>query len=129
MEYWINEFIDHEGSKTMAIIKTRKIKLSHSANSLIEKVGQVLNELNGVKEFNYNRNNGNLTIRYDLETVMLKKIEEVLAEQGIQLDSTFFSKIKRGWNHYTEQNELDNLNMHPTCCSDPKATLAKAKHS
>ena len=110
----------NERNKTMAIIKTRKFKLSPSANGLIEKAGQALHELNGVKEFNYNRNNGILTIRYDLESVLLKKIEEVLAEQGIQLDSGFFSKIKRGWHHYTEQNELDNLHVNLTCCSDPK---------
>ena len=104
----------------MAIIKTRKIKLAHSANGLVERAGQALNELNGVKEFNYNRNNGTLNVRYDLETILLKKIEEVLVEGGVQLDNGFFSRMKRGWHHYTEQNELDNLHVNPTCCSDPK---------
>jgi len=104
----------------MAIIKTRKMKLSHSANGLIEKAAQTLNELNGVKEFNYDQNRGILTVRYDLESVLLKKIEEVISEHRIQLDNGFFSKMKRGWYYYTEQNELDNLHVHSSCCSDPK---------
>ncbi len=111
----------------MAIIKTRKIKLSHSANGLVEKAGQALNELSGVKEFNYDRNRRILTIRYNLEAVLLKRIEEVLAEGGIQLDNGLFSRMKLGWHHYTEQNELDNLHVNPTCCSDSKETLAKAR--
>lgn len=112
-----NPLIKHERSKNMAIIKTRKIKLSHSVDDLIEKAKQALN---GVKEFNYDQNRGILTVNYDLELVMLKTIEDVLQQQGIQLDNGFFRKMKRGWHHYTEQNELDNLHVNPTCCSDPK---------
>lgn len=117
-----------ERSKTMSIIKTRKIKLSYSTNGLVEKADQALNELSGVKEFNYDRNSRILTVRYDLEAVLLKRIEEILIEQGIELDNGFFSRMARGWHHYTEQNELDNLHVNPTCCSDPKDTLAKARH-
>ncbi len=111
----------------MAIIKTRKLKLANSANGLIDKAGQALNELNGIKELSYDQNSRILTVRYDLESVALKKIEEVLAEHEIQLDNGFFSKKKRGWHHFTEQNELDNLHVNPTCCSDPKEKMAKAK--
>ncbi len=111
----------------MAIIKTRKIKLIHSNNDNIEKTEQILNNLKGVKEFNYNQPDRILTISYDLELVMLIKIEEILQKQGIQIDNTFFEKMKRGWNHYTEQNELDNLHLNPSCCSNPKAIMTKTK--
>ena len=108
----------------MAIIKKRKIKLSNFANGQIEKAVQALNELNGVKEFSYDRKSRILTVRYDLEKLLLKRIEDVLAEHEIQLDNGLFSRMARSWHHYTEQNELDNLHVNPTCCSDPKLPRA-----
>lgn len=104
----------------MAIIKTRKIKLSHSSSGWFEKIKKSFSEMDGVQQFQFDGTSKMLSISYDLELVMLKKIEETINDLGIQLDNSFFQRMKRGWQRFTEQNELDNLHVNPTCCSDPK---------
>ncbi len=111
----------------MAIIKTRKIKLYNPGNDNMKKAVQVLNNLKGVKKVNYDQSEGTLTISYDLESVMLIKIEEKLQTMGLELDISHLAKIKRGWQHFTEQNELENMHVNPTCCSNPKELLTKTK--
>ena len=104
----------------MSIIKTRKIKLVHPDKNCVEKAVRVLKESKGVNKLNYAQDKEILSINYNLEKIMFKAIEETLHAQGIQLNSTFFQRMQRNLIHFTEQNELDNLHIQPTCCSDPK---------
>ena len=104
----------------MRISKIRNIKIVPSSNDKIEESKEILNSLKGIEEVDFDQNNKILTISYNLELIRLEKIEKILSEKGIQLDNSFFDKLKRNWYHYTEQNELDNLHFEPTCCSNPK---------
>jgi len=113
----------------MAVIKTRKIKFSRLTNGWSENIKKVLSEMNGVQQFQFDGTSNILLISYDLELVMLKKIEETLYDLGIKVGNGLVQRMKRAWHYFTEQNELDNLHVHPTCCSDPKETLAKVKNS
>ncbi|MFX0141602.1 MAG: heavy-metal-associated domain-containing protein [Candidatus Hodarchaeota archaeon] len=104
----------------MKLIKTRKIRLSGSSRNFTRKIAQQLSEMNGVNKLEFNERKGVLTITYDLESIMFKKIEEMLTAQGLQLDNSLLARWKRGWVHFSEQNELDNFHVQPSCCTDPK---------
>lgn len=104
----------------MSFIKTRKIKFAHPSKNLVEKAEHVLEKVEGINKLNYVQDKEILSINYNLEKIMFKAIEETLHTQGIQLDNAFFQRIKRNMIRFTEQNELDNLHIQPTCCSDPK---------
>ena len=106
----------------MEVLKTRKIKLLHTPNGQTDKITQSLADIDGVKEVKFDSDKRSLMITYNLESILLTKIEQLLEEKGIVLCKNLWGKFKLGWFHFTEQNELDNLHIHPTCCSDPKET-------
>ena len=72
-----------------------------------------------MNKFEFNEKKGVLTITYNLESIMFKKIEEMITAQGVQLDNGLLARWKRGWANFSEQNELDNFHVQPSCCSDP----------
>ena len=103
----------------MKLIKTRKIRLSGSSRNSTKKIARQLTATNGVNKLEFNEKKGILTITYNLESIMLKKIEEVITAQGLHLDNGLLARWKRGWAYFSEQNELDNFHVQPSCCSDP----------
>ncbi len=103
----------------MKLIKNRKIRLSCASRNFTRKIAQQLGEMNGVNKLEFNEKKGVLTITYNLESIMLKKIEEMISAQGLQLDNSLLARWKRSWLHFAEQNELDNFHVQPSCCSDP----------
>lgn len=50
-----------------------------------------------------------LRVSYQLDTVSLRMIEDVLAELGFHLDNSLLSKLKRALYHYSEDVQRDNL--------------------
>ena len=64
----------------------------------------------GVKEFNANREA--VYVTYDLMEVSLEDIERTIEGVLGKLGSPMVDRIKRGWIHYTEECELENL-AHP----------------
>ena len=104
----------------MEILKTRKFKLSSVTDDQTDQIEQIFSGRDGIKEVQFNSNNKVLKMTYNLESIMLKKIEQLLYNEGIHIDAGFGQKIKRNWQHFTEQNELDNLHVSPTCCTNPK---------
>lgn len=103
----------------MKVSKTRKIKLLHANASVNEQIEKALLNLDGIQNFNFDPKQQILTVTYDLEKVMFKTIESLLQSAGIQMDNSWVSRMKRSWLNFTEQNELDNLHVSPTCCSHP----------
>ncbi len=111
----------------MKVSKTRKIRLLRANAGDKEQIEKILSSIDGVENFSFDAKQRTLTVTYDLEKVMLKTIESLLQSAGIQLDSSWVSKMKRNWFNFTEQNELDNLHLNPTCCSHPPETIDSAK--
>jgi hypothetical protein len=103
----------------MQLIKNRKIRLSPSSRNFPKKIAKQLGETEGVNKLEFNDRDGVLTINYNLESIMLKKIEEMITAQGLKLDNSLLARWRRSWTHFTEQNELDNFHFQPSCCSDP----------
>ena len=104
----------------MDLIKTRKIRLSPSSRSQMKNIAEQLSTMTGVEKTMVNEKKSDLIITYDLNSIMLKTIEDIIEAQGLELDSSLLSNWKRSWAHFTEQNELDNYHVHPNCCSDPR---------
>ncbi|MBF0590079.1 MAG: heavy-metal-associated domain-containing protein [Magnetococcales bacterium] len=77
--------------------------------------------LDGVSEVNGDWRNNSVTVTYDLQQVRIQEVEKLLTEIGYPLDGGFLQRKKRDWIHFTEQNEIDNLNHVAHCCSKPPA--------
>lgn len=101
------------------VIKCRRLVLS---GPLDPEAGQAITEylqaLMGVKEIHLE--GCSLLIRYDLLQLTLMQIERSLNEVDIELDNSWWQRLRRSWTHNTEKNELDNLASTPgTCCNRP----------
>jgi len=59
--------------------------------------------------------------------VTLADIEAELEALGYPPDDSFLSKLKRGWTHYTEENERGNLHSRGVgCCSEAERIVETA---
>jgi len=63
-----------------------------------------------------------ISIAYDLLEATAKQIEKAIEQAGNKLGSGWSDRLKRGWVHYTEETELDNLgSTDSACCNKPPA--------
>ena len=112
----------------MTVSKTRKIKLQRANASVTEQIERILSNIEGIEKFSVDEEHRILTVTYDLEKLMLKTIVSLIQSVSVQIDNSWFSKMKRNWFNFTEQNELDNLHVNPTCCSQPPEIIDNAKN-
>jgi YHS domain-containing protein len=61
-----------------------------------------------------------IAITYDLRQCRAEQIEACLSGAGIKLGEGWSDRLRLGWTHYTEENELDSLAAQPgACCNRP----------
>ncbi len=101
------------------VLKCRKFKLGQSLTILqIKKVGQELGQLMGIKQVDVQSQA--IAVTYDLRQCRAEQIETCLAGAGIKLGEGWSDRLRLGWIHYTEENELDSLAAQPgACCNRP----------
>jgi len=101
------------------IVKRRMFSLDQPVTSdQAQRLTEALNQLMGVR--NVRIENQKIAIIYDLLEVTAEQIERILEDTGSGLGSGWAKRLKRGWIHYTEENELDNLADAPgACCNKP----------
>lgn len=101
------------------VIKRRRMRLSGPLDpEAVQAITEYLQALMGVKEIHLEGRS--LLIRYDLLQLTLMQIERSLNEVDIELDNSWWQRLRRSWTHNTEKNELDNLASTPgTCCNRP----------
>jgi len=105
--------------KRTPVLKRRKLHLARSCSpEAKKKIEARLLELMGVTEVNIQ--DDHLEICYDLFQVALSQIEQVLNELNVDLDSSWWQRLRRAWIRNAEENELDNLSRRPgACCNRP----------
>lgn len=86
-------------------------------------IEQALLLINGIRKAAVDPS-GQLSIEYDLRLFGVVKLEQAIQRLGYSLGEAVWSRIRRGWLRFSEQNELDNLTapVRP-CCSDPKEVV------
>lgn len=101
-----------EKQKGRIQIKRHKISFSEpiSAQSMAE-IQEAVRVMMGVKSLNAHREA--IFVTYDLMEVSLEDIEKTVERILGKIDSPMIEHVKRGWIHYTEECELENL-AHPS---------------
>ena len=104
----------------MTVLKRRTIQVQDMTCDECERTAERgLGGLSGVVEVHADHRTGNVDIVYDLEKLTLLDLEREIESLGYHLDDGFWSRTKRGWLHFTEENELANLRAEPSpCCSN-----------
>lgn len=77
-----------------------------------------IKEIKGVSQVRIDAEKGDLFVEYDLLQCREEDIEKWMVEAGFVLDESFKEKVKRGWIHFTEENEQAELKHGGTapCC-------------
>ncbi len=101
-----------EKQKGRVQIKRHKILFSEpiSTQSMAE-ISEAVRVMMGVKSLNAHREAFYVT--YDLMEVSLEDIEKTIELTLGKIHSPMIEQVKRGWIHYTEECELENL-AHPS---------------
>jgi copper chaperone CopZ len=77
-----------------------------------------LKKVNGVTGVKIDADKKDVFVEYDLLKCREEAIEHWMVKTGFKLDESIMQRLKRGWVHYTEENELDSLGAKPhSCCS------------
>lgn len=103
-------------------MKKRSIKLNpvltaDDANALCLRMA----DTNGIVDMSWEQPD-RLKVQYELMNINLVEIEKKINECGGHLASGFFNRFIRGWIHFTEENETQNLRSVPrSCCSIPES--------
>jgi YHS domain-containing protein len=110
---------DAEKADRQAILKCRKFRLDQPLTlSQSEEVGKELGLLMGIKQVDVQSQA--IAVTYDLRQCRAEQIEACLSGAGIKLGEGWSDHLRLGWIHYTEENELDNLDAQPgACCNRP----------
>lgn len=113
----------------MSTMKRRTIIVDNmSCASCEDKIRDELGKMNGIREIQIDRQNGEISVLYDLMKTDLEKIEQKVEDIGYTIHKSFFGNIKDKYVHFTEENERDTLNAPPMpCCSHPDSILEKKK--
>lgn len=77
-----------------------------------------LKEVKGVSLVRIELEQGNMLVEYDIHTCREEDIEKCMEEAGFKLDESFKERVRRGWIHFTEENEQAELKHEGTapCC-------------
>lgn len=63
---------------------------------------------------------GSVHVEYDLMRLNIKMIENEIINLGYGISTNLWQRVKRGWIHYSEETESQNMNLPaPPCCSKP----------
>jgi len=101
------------------VIKRRRFRLDCTVVGLQrDTLLMELNKLMSVR--NIMIEGDSLSIDYNLLEITAGQIEATLVRAGALMGSGWAERLKRGWIHYTEENELDNLATgESACCNKP----------
>jgi len=103
------------------VIKQRSFVLDHPVQTSVEGILKTtLSEMMGVRDVRVA--SAKVTVTYDLLEATAEQIENDIEQAGAKLGTGWAGRLKRGWIHYTEENELDNLTVtNMACCNKPPA--------
>lgn len=113
----------------MALVKHKSLDLGHIEDfAKADKYVDHLVDLPGVLKVSLDSHHGKIDLSYDLEKINFKTIIKALTTVGYNAPTSIWTRLKRGWVFYTEENELDNYNTPAQpCCSHPDEILEKSK--
>ncbi len=111
----------------MTTLKHHHIRFKSGADGNPDEWEALLKKIKGVLEARVDADRGDVFVEYDLALCSEEAIEKWMAQAGFVLDDSVMERVKRGWIHYTEENEQDALSAEPHPCCDVDDKESKKK--
>ena len=102
----------------MSIIKNHHITFKKAPSSGgIDEWKIRLHKCKGITDLKIDVEHMDLSAEYDLQNCREEDIERCMVEIGFELEDNLMERLKRGWIHFTEENEQAELkHKAPSCC-------------
>ncbi len=112
-------YIGKQAGHRQPIIKRRHFLLDRAVDDTQKQhLMRAIEQLMGVRNVHVDKRR--VSIDYNLLEARAEQIEKALLKAGAALGSGWGERLKRGWIHYTEENELDHLAADDAaCCNKP----------
>ena len=102
----------------MSTLRHHYIKFKESPQGSPEDWQELIKKINGVINVRIDMAKRSIYVEYNLLQCCEEAIEKWMEKIGFVLDDSLFQRIKRGWIHYTEENERDAMSYKPHSCCD-----------
>ncbi|MFQ5428198.1 MAG: heavy-metal-associated domain-containing protein [Thermodesulfobacteriota bacterium] len=102
-------------------LKHHRIKYARYGDKLKDPAGG-LKRLKGVVGVEIDKEAKEVFVEYDLLKCTEADIEKKMLDEGFILDGSIVERLKRGWIHYTEDNEQEAMRAEPKPCCNVKGT-------
>ncbi len=110
----------------MSQIKHAKLKLNAPLQAeKIETLKKILTREMGVLHIEFVPRKRLLELAYNFEVTTLAQIENVVEQHGLKLCRSLGWRFRRGYIHFTEQNEWENARRPKTTCSGQPGAMLK----
>ena len=77
-----------------------------------------IKKVHGITNVQVHAQEKEVSVEYDIHDCCEEAIEHWMVKTGFVLDDSLMQRLKRGWIHYTEENEQDALSNKPHSCHD-----------
>jgi hypothetical protein len=111
----------------MTTLKHHHIRLRTGPAGSPDEWEALLKKIKGVTEVRVDADRGDVYVEYDLGECCEEAIEKWMVQAGFVLYDSVMERLKRGWIHYTEENERDALSAEPHPCCDVDDKEGKKK--
>ena len=111
----------------MALLKHHNIKFASAPAGTPVEWESVLARVRGVTKVSIDADGGSVFVEYDLAHCSEEAIERWMVHEGFILDDHLMERVKRGWTHYTEENEQDALKVKPPSHCDVEDEVGPKK--
>ncbi len=102
----------------MSDLKRHHIRFKRAPDGTMAEWGSGFENLEGVSRVDIDLKMGDVVVEYDLRKCKEEDIEQLMTEMGFVLEDSLLWRLKRGWIHYTEDNEVDAMKTKPHSCCD-----------
>lgn len=120
---------DH--SETAYTVVRRKLPLAVPLESDCEgRIREALAEMDGVKQVRPQPEKKRIVLQYDATKLDVQRVADTLSSLGCPVANTFWSRLKKTWYGFLDENIRDNAAAPPRpCCIDTsRVSAGRHKH-
>ncbi|MBV1788091.1 cation transporter [Marinobacterium sp. D7] len=108
--------LDHKPGLKEANLVTRRLKLNGMDGSGARLIDE-LDQLFGIDRVEYDPDAGILVFAYDATHCSVDVVETIVNQHGARFDTGWWSRTKRAYYRFVDQNMKENANYEPHCCN------------
>ncbi|MCG8611813.1 MAG: cation transporter, partial [Pseudomonadales bacterium] len=106
----------HKASVSETFLVKRHLKLEGEGDIPWDQIEKEIDQLMGIDEVHLEKEKHTITVAYDASYKSLQDIEQVLDEHFIHTAADWWTRTKKSWYEYTDDNIKDNIKHEAWSC-------------